>query len=116
MGRPSIQRDPKLAEQIQAMRQYGTSLEDVSRAIGISVPTLKKLYPGELEKGVALANVAVGKKLFERCMAGDVVALIFWAKTQMGWREKDKKDNNPEDNTGKIIGAAIREAMRSVGE
>ena len=116
-GRKSILRDPKLAEQIQAMRQYGTSIEDVSRAVGISVPTLRKLYAGELEKGVALANIAVGKKLFERCLAGDAVALIYWTKARMGWREKDGKDEKaaPED-TGKQLAAAFREALKSVGE
>ena len=107
-GRKAIRRDPKLAEQIQAMRQYGTSIEDVSRAVGISVPTLRKLYANELEKGAALANIAVGKKLFERCMAGDAAALIYWTKTRMGWKETQKVDLTSSDGSMSPLPQAIK--------
>lgn len=88
-GRPKIAHDPQMAEKIQSMRQYGATLENVADVTGLSIPTLRKLYGRELAAGESMANIAVGKKLFERCMAGDVAALIFWAKTRMGWREKE---------------------------
>lgn len=116
-GRKSIKRDEEEAKKIAAMRQFGLSIEQVCVLTGLSRATVYKLYAHELEEGVAAANLLVGKKLFERCQAGDVTALIFWAKTRMGWREKDKsEDKNPAADTGKQMADAVREAFRSVGE
>ena len=116
-GRPKIAYSQEIAEQVRELRQYGGSLEDIALAVGISAPTLRKQYAAELERGVALANIAVGRKLYERCMAGDPVALFYWTKARMGWREKDKQENkNMNQEHAKQITAAIANAMRSVGE
>jgi hypothetical protein len=38
-------------------------------------------------QGKAKANSKIGRGLFQKAMDGDTSALIFWAKTQMRWRE-----------------------------
>lgn len=58
-----------------------------------------KLYKQELITGRTNANVKVGKRLFEKAMSGDTTALIFWAKTRMGWRETQKIDLSSSDKT-----------------
>lgn len=98
-GRKPVKRDPDIAQKVFAMRQYGLTIEQVSDLVSLSTNTLYKLYGGELENGVAAANLVVGKKLFERCQAGDVTALIFWAKTRMGWQEKQKVDVSNSDGS-----------------
>lgn len=116
-GRPAMQHNPEIGEKIQAMAQYGVPLDGIAHLVGMSVNTLRKLYAVDLQKGVTLANMAVGKKLFERCMAGDVTSLIFWAKTRMGWRETDKKNEaQATENAARQMADAIRQAMTSVGK
>lgn len=65
----------------------GMSKQDLSLMIGISVPTLYKYYRYELDTGHAKASLQIASKLFEVAMAGDVSALIFWAKTRMKWTD-----------------------------
>lgn len=78
----------KIAEQILSMARCGIPQTDMAKVVGISVNSMKKYYGQELDSGHTLANLAVGNRLFEKCMEGDTACLIFWAKTRMGWREK----------------------------
>ena len=98
-GRKAILFKDDLAISVQAMSQYGVPLKDIAAFIGISVPTLLKLYKKELEKGRAVANRQIGERLFKKAMDGDTTALIFWAKTQMGWRETSKIDLTSSDQS-----------------
>jgi hypothetical protein len=65
---------------------------DIAAVIGVSDRTLRTYYKEELRTGHLKANLAVGGRLFERCMEGDKACLIFWAKTRMGWRETDRHE------------------------
>lgn len=112
-GRPATPHDAGLAVRIQSMAEVGSPLEDIASICGISVPTLRKVYRKELKNGAAIANMKVGRRLFEKCMQGDTASLIFWAKTRMGWREKDKKEIKTTDLG--TIASSIKEAFRSVG-
>lgn len=117
-GRPRIKYDPEVARQIQAMSMYGLTQDRISVVIGISVDTMHKLYAAEFAKGKGQAGLTIGKALFEKAKGGDTTAMIFWAKTQMGWREKDRH-NEAQASTSdkrKELVDAIREAYRSVGK
>ena len=107
-GRPRIKHDPAIAEQVQSMSQYGVPQAQIAELLGLSVPTLRNLYGAELGNGMALSNLAVGKKLFERCMAGDVPSLIFWAKTRMGWKETQKVDVSNSDGSMRPLPQAVQ--------
>lgn len=116
LGRKRIERDPELAKKVQLMAQYGLPQEDIARLIDMSRPTLCRLYRKELDKGVAYANMRVGQKLFELCMNGDVTAMIFWAKTRMGWHTIPKFDEKAQaHNNLEQLKQAIKEAFGSVG-
>lgn len=93
-GRPKIEYDKKIAEQVQAMSQYGTPQEEIAEMVGMSKPTLCKLYKKELAHGFNIAKLSARKKIYERVMAGDPLMLIFYAKTQLGWSEKPKDADN----------------------
>lgn len=114
-GRPRLRYDPDVAEKVRDMSRYGTPQEEIAGLVGISLVPLRRLYKKELELGRCLAKLSVRKKLYERCMAGDTACLIFYAKTQLGWREKDRGREGAADEAVKSLAEAVREAMRSVG-
>lgn len=78
-------------ETIKQVTQYaavGISHDDIARVVGIDADTLKKHYRKELDTAATKANGAVGGALYNKCMSGDTVALIWWTKARMGWREQ----------------------------
>ncbi len=93
-GRPAKEAQSTVEQHGQALAQYGVPFENIAAVIDLSVDTMKKLYGPYLEKGKALANAAVGERLFKKCQEGDTTAMIFWAKTQMGWRETQKIEHS----------------------
>ena len=96
VGRPRIQYDCDIAKEITAAAGHGLTQEDIAEHYGMDPKTLRKLYSKELRDGQFLVKRAVAKKLFERCMAGDTACLIFYAKTRLGWREKDRESERKE--------------------
>lgn len=119
MARPKVKYDPEVAKYVQGMAKVGVPHKKIAIVIGISEPTMCRVYSSELAKGAAEAAVAIGGRLFEKAMSGDTSSLIFWAKTQMGWREKDRPNEDAQnikaDKKQELI-EAIREAYRSVGK
>lgn len=107
-GRPRLQYNPEIAKQVLAMSQYGTPQEEIAELVGISLIPLRRIYKKELEKGRNVAKLSVRKKLYEICMDGNVTALIFYAKTQLGWREKDsKEDQAVQSESGVLVTPGI---------
>lgn len=113
-GRPKIVWDEATAKKVTAMSAYGTPQDEIAVLVGISAPTLRKLYKRELVKGMCKARLDVRQKLYECCMAGNIACLIFYAKTQLGWKE-DKQDVNAQGEFVKAMAEAFRKAKQSVG-
>lgn len=76
-------------KQVEAMSGYGLPIEQIAVLVrdGIDYDTLRKHFAQELISGKAKANAQVGKTLFQKVMAGDTTAMIWWTKTQMRWKE-----------------------------
>jgi hypothetical protein len=93
-GRPAF--DPTDAErkQVEALSGYGLPIEQIAVLVrdGIHVDTLRAHFANELVSGKAKANGQVGKTLFQKVMAGDTTAAIWWSKTQMRWAETQKHE------------------------
>lgn len=68
----------------------GLTQKQVATMMGITDRTLQKRFRAELDDAGAIANAKVASKLFSRCMKGDTIALIFWAKSRLGWNERQK--------------------------
>lgn len=76
------------------MSGYGLPIEQIGALVreGIHVDTLRAHFGSELQSGKAKANAQVGKTLFQKVMAGDTTAAIWWSKTQMRWAETQKHE------------------------
>ena len=94
-------------KQVETMVGMGLTQAQIAHIMQISVGSLQKYFPAELHVGMAAANLAVAKNLYEVATSkenGSVPAAIFWLKARAGWKttEEDKeKDNNV---TIKIVG------------
>jgi len=90
---------------VESLSGYGLPFENIAAMIqgGIDNDTLKKYFKPELMQGKAKANAKVGRGLFQKAMDGDTSALIFWAKTQMRWRENNDQETETAPEPKQII-------------
>lgn len=90
---PFVPTDPE-RKQVEALSGYGLPIDQIGALVrdGIHVDTLRAHFSNELQSGKAKANAQVGKTLFQKVMAGDTTAAIWWSKTQMRWAETQKHE------------------------
>jgi len=88
-------------KQVEALSGYGLPIEQIAVLVrdGIDTDTLRKHFVQELISGKAKANAQVGKTLFQKVMAGDTTAAIWWSKTQMRWAETQKHELTGADGS-----------------
>ena len=93
-GREAFEPTAAERKQVEAMSGYGLPIEQIAILVrdGIDPDTLRKYFGTELQSGKAKANAKVGKTLFQKVMAGDTTAAIWWSKTQMRWAETQKHE------------------------
>lgn len=84
---------------VQLHTTVGTDQETIARVLGIDAKTLRKYYRDELDISRAKANATIGGALFNKAKSGDTAAMIFWMKTQAGWKETTVVDNTSSDGT-----------------
>lgn len=86
-GRPSYERDEQLAADIKRGARWGLTNEQLAGMYEIPESTMKKHYGVELKIGrVGGVQLAAGK-LFEKILAGNLTAIIFYLKTKGGFIE-----------------------------
>lgn len=88
MPMPKHEPTPETRQIVQLHTTVGTNQNDVARILGISPKTLRLHYRDELDLSLAKANATIGGALFNKAKGGDTAAMIFWMKTQAGWKEK----------------------------
>jgi hypothetical protein len=88
-GRKLFEPTDKERRDVEAMAGYGITHDQIRMIIrdGISKETLEKHFYIELKRGRAKANVNVAKSLYQKCLAGDTTAMIWWTKSQMKWSD-----------------------------
>lgn len=84
----------ELAERLASV---GVPLYQIAARIGVDPKTLVRYYHEDIQRGEGKSSEAVGSKLLEKALAGNVTALIFWAKCRMGWIDTPvKEEDKPE--------------------
>ena len=93
-GRKAFTPTDSERKQVEALSGYGLPIDQIAVLVrdGIHVDTLRAHFATELVSGKAKANGQVGKTLFQKVMAGDTTAAIWWSKTQMRWAETQKHE------------------------
>ncbi len=82
-------------------RKKGATLSSIAVSLKISLNSLKKYYSQEINEGTEHIHDAIESKLYQIAIKeGNVAALIFLAKTRLGWSET--KNLKVEDVTPKL--------------
>lgn len=88
--KPKIQID--LAK-VESLAANGLTQEQIALALGISESTLQKRkresteFTAAIKRGKAKGIAVVTNKLMESIKAGNMTGMIFFLKTQAGWKE-----------------------------
>ena len=89
VGRPPYFKTDEDAKTVEALAIAGVKQSLIADIVKISEPTLRKNFRRELDTSKARANAIISQALFKKAKDGNVVAQIFWLKTQAGWKEKN---------------------------
>ena len=71
--------------QAQTAAGYGLHQDQIGSLLGIDDKTLRKHYRQELDVGRAKAHLAVAATLYDKAVAGDTGAMVWYTKCQMRW-------------------------------
>ena len=97
VGRPPYIKKDEDAKTVEALAIAGVKQTLIAEIIKLSEPTLRKNFRRELDTSKARANAIVAQSLFKKAKDGNVVAQIFWLKTQAGWKEKNALELTGKD-------------------
>ena len=114
--KPKIQIDLK---QVESLAANGLTHEQIAAALGISESTLTKRkkentdFTDAIKRGKAKGIALVTNKLMESIKGGNMTGMIFFLKTQAGWKE-----TNVQEHTGEIVtrGLSDDELDRRIAE
>jgi len=90
-------------EVVKLHATIGTRQEVISDILGIDEKTLRKYYREELDQSKSKANATIGGALFNKAKGGDTTAMIFWMKTQAGWKDSITIGGDPSNPLTMII-------------
>src|SRR5690242_4959412 len=90
---------PEQRHAVACMISVGTPHFAIARALDISQPTLYRHFADEVKNGKAEVHAAIAKGITAMALSGDKTMMIFYAKSQMGWRDSYRvgfEDKNGE--------------------
>ena len=90
-GRPRREFPPDIGDKIKELAGYGVPYKCIAGVVGMAESTLKEKFGGVLTKGHDSANAEVVKTLYQMAVGGDRACLMFWCKTQLQWREAERR-------------------------
>jgi len=87
MAYPRYAPTDKDRQEISFMAAIGIPHHTIARIKGTTEKTLRKACKEELELGHVKVKAAVAGALYNKAIGGNVTAMIFYLKTQAGWKE-----------------------------
>lgn len=100
-GRKSFKPTAKERQQVEALAGVGLPHDQIGALVrdGVCTDVIRQYFAKELKAGKAKASAKIGQTLFNRAIGGETAALIWWTKSQMGWKEKRELDISNPDGT-----------------
>lgn len=89
-GRKPFEPTAKERQQVEALAGVGLPHDQIGALVrdGVCTDVIRQYFAKELKAGKAKASAKIGQTLFNRAIGGETAALIWWTKSQMGWKEK----------------------------
>jgi hypothetical protein len=84
-------------KRIRMYAGLGITQEQIGTLIGKNVDTLRTYCKPDLDAGAAEAKAKVGGAIVKAALNGNMTAAIFYAKTQMGWKETVVNEHTGKD-------------------
>lgn len=116
MGRPTHKPTSETRKQVETLSGMGIPYEQLCSLLGICDDTLRKYYQEELVSGKGKANAKIAQCLFNKATGGDTTALIFWAKTQMRWKETSGVELTGKDGAAVEINDVTQKLFDKLGK
>jgi len=113
MGKRGPQPWKPTEEERKRVRMYaglGITQEQIATLIGRCVDTLAKHCRDDLNEGAAEAKAKVGGAIVKAALGGNMTAAIFYAKTQMGWKETIRNEHTGADGAAILFEQATNDA------
>jgi hypothetical protein len=111
-GRPRKSLTDEQKAQVEALAAV-LSQDQVADYFGIARNTFSAMMERDQEvferykRGKARAIKDVSQGLLQKALQGDTVCMMFYLKTQAGWREKDKPEEDKNQQPINITFAAV---------
>jgi len=125
-GRTPFQPTPEQRGTVQQLAAFGLRHADIpmfvknSQGKPISEPTLLRAFKAELATGKLKANVKVAQTLYKKALAGDTSSMIFWLKSQAGWKDTSRIEmtgsNGGPIHTVKMTPKEFREIAKTIAD
>jgi len=102
-GRPAKTFNSSDVKLAQYMYIAGSTQETIAKALGVSVPTLRKNLKEDLAVAKEKMDGFVVGHLFSAINSGNVSAIVFYLKTRCGW-----SDRMPEDQVKEVVFGVLK--------
>ena len=86
-GRPKFEATPIQRNQVTALVACGVPRKQIAEYLHIDSKTLSKAFAREVREATQAANAKIATVLYQKALAGDTVAMLFWLKCRAGWKE-----------------------------
>lgn len=109
-GRPPYEPTDKDRKMVEVLSGFGIPAEKIAHVVGVSLPTLHKHFPFELERGAATVEAKLAGNLLRLSNGSDGTALkatIFALQTRFGWSAYAPPPMEKSEPIGKKAAAQI---------
>ncbi|MGA1024670.1 MAG: hypothetical protein ACO3S8_08330 [Aquiluna sp.] len=90
---------PEMRKKVRMLAVAGYSNKEISEILDLDVKGLESQFSKEIRESRAETVSAVASTLVRQALAGNVQCMMFYLKTQGGWKEaapvKEQVDNKP---------------------
>lgn len=97
VGRPQFEPTDEQRKMVKTLAGVGVPQEQIAAIIGITDDTLRKHFEVETQVGKAMAHSNMAQAIYQKAIKGSERMMIFFAKTQMKWKETDALEVTGKD-------------------